>query len=1294
MDRRQDLLVPAARRKDALRPPQEPEEARESALGERRIANAIRSLRWDPAALERFLDELPTVERLTARLVLVRELGAGRASEMCDRAFGPGQALPPRVPTPPPAPQEAPSARLRWDLARAARLAARLGSLLQEGRPSLGDEALEILRAVEVEVARSALSLLGRSALADGRNARAALDEALGPRAGSLEAAADEGWVHPFDEQVWRAFATPELAPAPFEGMDGVAALLRRTPAAAEMDAADATDAAALVAAGQRWLESSLRAVAGRTTDGAAERRSNVIDFASAGQRIRARAVATANAGPGRVALASAETDRAPEADDDRVRRALAGAGRGGGQPLPAEVAARMGRLLGHDFAHVRVHADAEAAEIAARLHAHAVTLGSDIYFNAGRYAPGSAAGDRLLLHELTHVVQHDEGRLPAAPGGELTLTRPSDPSEQEARAMESRADTAPHVAPAPAPAPQAAPRAEGATTIAAFGLPGGSPAELFKQLFCSGVNGALNPMMIPNILMGWAWRILPDSWKKEILHLLLSALIAVVERMPSSPMFGVLWPIVRSGILGFLRTVEAKSGGPDGEKQLIKISDKLAKIMSGASPAFMIGAAKGFFVGLWDGIKDPFVMAYEVIVGLKKLVTWLQGPRETQLGRKLAEYGQRLGAWIQKIEKQFWTAIEEAFHGTGGPMQAVEAMKKLFDSMMGAVEGAAEKMGGQLGEKLWEFFLGDGAESTLGEKIGWVIGNVGLQVVITILSGGVWAEASAAMKVVIVVCKALNWPFEVLGLAVKGLVRLASLLKTATVGLVKTLGKAGGALAKEVIEGIESIAKELTTVTRELETAAKEGKGITSAGENAAAKDVAKTSEKAVAEGATETAGKEAAKEPVQMAQLVGQGDKLAEAAKWVKPEAGYFDVVVHGSPDSFLVLHNGKWVELNQRSMKTFLKTQGYKEGTPIRLISCESGAASDGIAKNLANKMGVEVKAPTETVWIHPDGNLTIGATPTAKTGKWETFKPGKVEKPAVGAEPHGPEAPEAAAAGGAEPAGPSDAVAAGRRKLVPQNDEQREALKAYKELDYGSFDEQEILRKMQKEGLKYDPKTKRFYREGEKPTIDFPAKKEELPPVDPDKLPPAAKKRMNEQLEKRSEAIEKRDAAKTKEAKEQVIPEINEASRQAGNEAAEAVVKQQHKGARRIYPKDLKNAASRNDDFDMIFKVDETGEIIVVESKGGAGARGSGRHVRGTDKFAEQGSDKYYDEVVEAMQRAEKGSETAKMGEELALADKSKVTYLRVQTKIETKVAGDGSVTSEAKEIVLHKFKLKK
>jgi hypothetical protein len=80
------------------------------------------------------------------------------------------------------------------------------------------------------------------------------------------------------------------------------------------------------------------------------------------------------------------------------------------GQPLDAATRARLEPRFGHDFSRVRVHHDAAAAASAQAIRAHAYTVGEHVVFGAGRYAPHDAAGQRLLAHELTHVLQQQAG--------------------------------------------------------------------------------------------------------------------------------------------------------------------------------------------------------------------------------------------------------------------------------------------------------------------------------------------------------------------------------------------------------------------------------------------------------------------------------------------------------------------------------------------------------------------------------------------------------------------------------------------------------------------------------------------------------------------------------------------------------------------------------------------------------------------------------------------------------------------------------------------------------------------
>jgi hypothetical protein len=83
--------------------------------------------------------------------------------------------------------------------------------------------------------------------------------------------------------------------------------------------------------------------------------------------------------------------------------------GSGGGRSLDGPVRASMEDHFGQDFSQVRVHTDGRSADSAQSINAMAYTVGSDIVFGSGQYAPETTHGKRLLAHELTHVVQQSK---------------------------------------------------------------------------------------------------------------------------------------------------------------------------------------------------------------------------------------------------------------------------------------------------------------------------------------------------------------------------------------------------------------------------------------------------------------------------------------------------------------------------------------------------------------------------------------------------------------------------------------------------------------------------------------------------------------------------------------------------------------------------------------------------------------------------------------------------------------------------------------------------------------------
>jgi hypothetical protein len=109
-----------------------------------------------------------------------------------------------------------------------------------------------------------------------------------------------------------------------------------------------------------------------------------------------------------KVLQAKEASDKTPEVTPE-VEHSISSI-HGGGQPLPESVRAFYEPRFGHDFRQVRVHTDAKAAKAALAVNARAFTMGQDVVFGQGEYSPRTTNGQRLLAHEMTHVIQQGHG--------------------------------------------------------------------------------------------------------------------------------------------------------------------------------------------------------------------------------------------------------------------------------------------------------------------------------------------------------------------------------------------------------------------------------------------------------------------------------------------------------------------------------------------------------------------------------------------------------------------------------------------------------------------------------------------------------------------------------------------------------------------------------------------------------------------------------------------------------------------------------------------------------------------
>ena len=155
------------------------------------------------------------------------------------------------------------------------------------------------------------------------------------------------------------------------------------------------------------------------------------------------------------------------------VREVLASSGR----PLDGRARAFAERGFGHDFTSVRVYTDERAAESADALGAVAYTVGRDVVFGRGQYAPDTTQGRQTLAHELAHVLQQ-----PAAPAtSRIEIGAPDDLAEVEAERVATEAVR--HGFGDGEDALQASPASSGLTSSPLPSPAGSGPAKLRRTI-------------------------------------------------------------------------------------------------------------------------------------------------------------------------------------------------------------------------------------------------------------------------------------------------------------------------------------------------------------------------------------------------------------------------------------------------------------------------------------------------------------------------------------------------------------------------------------------------------------------------------------------------------------------------------------------------------------------------------------------------------------------------------------------------------------------------------------------
>lgn len=106
------------------------------------------------------------------------------------------------------------------------------------------------------------------------------------------------------------------------------------------------------------------------------------------------------------------------------------------------------------------------------------------------------------------------------------------------------------------------------------------------------------------------------------------------------------------------------------------------------------------------------------------------------------------------------------------------------------------------------------------------------------------------------------------------------------------------------------------------------------------------------------------------------------------VLPKEGFYDVALHGTPKN--VEFFGEPIDAKTLA-KIIRNRKDYSKGSKVRLLSCSTGKITDTancFAQQLANALGVEIEAPTDDIFVYPNGDFIIGKK---NNGEMKIFYP---------------------------------------------------------------------------------------------------------------------------------------------------------------------------------------------------------------------------------------------------------------------------------------------------------------
>ena len=297
----------------------------------------------------------------------------------------------------------------------------------------------------------------------------------------------------------------------------------------------------------------------------------------------------------------------------------------------------------------------------------------------------------------------------------------------------------------------------------------------------------ALNPFGIVGFLMGSLWRLIPDCLKGPFIDFILNTIIGFLRLMPSLPSMGILWPLVKSAMLGFLQTVL--------NLELIRkvnISNKMAVIISGMSPSFVLGFFRGIVMGLWEAITGP-ITAIAMVFELPTMIQEFLG----NLGVRLCELVDQIRCFATELTTRVFGSLDSILSAIGEFLQDPGRVIELIRCAIEGILSGAQELGSQMATRLIRLF--EGPDEDIGVELGRVASFFLIQAVVTFFTAGAGTAITSGLGIVRQIATALR----TLGRAIRQVMQVLRGLFGRLIGFLRGLASKFG---RAVVQGGRSV--------------------------------------------------------------------------------------------------------------------------------------------------------------------------------------------------------------------------------------------------------------------------------------------------------------------------------------------------------------------------------------------------------------------------------------------------------------------------------------------------------